>query len=284
MWMGIAVAILVIGLFIQKLTPHLLPSIFTTIARPFWRIEFSLQSGSLRSPEALLNENEDLKRQLADISVRMQSTTILEQENSDLKAILGRSSDVSASTTISTTTPITASAITSPITSKTTTGSRTKQPNVVPILSAILVRPPLAPYDELVIDIGADYGVSVGDNVYAPGNVIIGHIVDVLSNTSKVELLSSPSSSFEVEIGAQAIPATAHGRGGGQYSADLSHDTTVQAGDLVIVPSIDHKIVGIVGAVNTDPAHPFSTILFAPPANMFSMRWVIVGTSVVTAH
>ncbi len=268
---SIFATVIILCLIIVRFAPHFIPSIFTTIARPFWIMEFSIQSGSLRSPESLLNENEDLKRQLTDLTVRMQSTSILEKENSDLEAMLGRTINFASSTTATST----LSATSTKVLLKPTT--KTKSPSAMPVLSAVLAHPPFAPYDELIIDIGSDYGVNVGDNVYAPGNVLIGHVSDVLANTSKVELLSSPSSSFEVLIGGQTITATAHGRGGGQYSAELSHDALVQVGDLVIMPFIDHIVVGIVGAMVTDPANSFKTVLFAPPASIYGLRWVMVN-------
>ena len=281
---SIFTAVVIVCLIIVRFAPHFIPSIFTTIARPFWRMEFSLQSGALRSPEALLNENEDLKRQLTDLTVRMQSTSILEQENSDLEAMLGRTINFASSTATSTATGTTTTSLTLSAKLAPKTNAKVKTLFVQPVLSAVLAHPPFAPYDELVIDIGSDYAVTVGNNVYAPGNVLIGHISDVLSNTSKVELLSSPSNSFEVLIGSQTVTATAHGRGGGQYSAELSHDAVVQVGDLVIMPSIDRTVVGIVGAVVTDPANSFETVLFAPPASIYGLRWVMVNTSLPVTH
>ena len=222
-------------------TPHFFPSIFNTIVRPFWRMEFSLQSGSLRSPTQLLNENENLKQQLADAQVRMQTIQATETENAEFKAMLGRAS----------TTPR--------------------------ILAAVLKRPPFSGYDEIIIDAGLDKGFSTTSLVYASGNILIGKVSDVLGETSKVTLFSSPGQKYDVLIGAEHAPAVAVGRGGGQYEAQLSRDVKVVEGDVVVSPSLNDKAFGIVTGVLSDPAQPFETVLFAPPVNVYQLRWVLVN-------
>ena len=233
------VIVILIAAF-QFFMPHFLPGLWTNLARPFWREEFGIGSGTLSSQDQLLNENEDLKRQLADDQVRMQSVSSLEDQNNELLNILGRAS----------TTPY--------------------------ILAAVLKRPPYSPYDELVIDIGKDHGVSTSSLVYAPGNVLIGRVTDVMSETSKVILLSSPGQQYQVLVGGAHTPATATGRGGGQYQAQVSRDVKVQEGDYVSDPSLNDRVFGIVTSVLSDPADPFATVLFAPPVNLYQLRWVLI--------
>jgi cell shape-determining protein MreC len=234
----LAAAVLVIYMFV----PHFFPSLFTSMVRPFWRTELSIELGSLQSLESLLQENQYLKRQIADADARLQTIAATEAENQELKAILGRAS----------TTPY--------------------------ILAAVLSHPPISVYDELVIDAGSDLGFTAGDTVYAPGNVPIGTISDVLGQTSKVTLFSSPGQKYQVQIGAAHAPATAVGRGGGQYEADIPRDAKVSAGDFVLAPSLNAKPFGVVVTVLADPAQPFETVLFAPPVNIYATRWVLVDT------
>lgn len=233
------VIVVIIALF-QFFMPHFLPGLWTSLARPFWRAEFSISSGTLSSQDQLLNENEELKRELADDAVRMQSVNALQDENTQLMTILGRAS----------TTPY--------------------------ILAAVLKRPPYSPYDELIIDIGKDHTVSTTSLVYAPGNVLIGRVTDVMSDTAKVVLLSSPGQQYQVLVGAAHTPATATGRGGGQYQAQVSRDVKVQEGDYISDPSLNDRIFGIVTTVLSDPADPFATVLFAPPVNLYQLKWVLV--------
>ena len=250
--------------------PHFLPAIFTTIARPFWRMEFSATNGSLRSPEYLLSQNEDLKRQLADMTIRSQTTQSISNENSELKSLLNR--------------PVSATA------TATSTASSTKVVALLTpskyILAAVLRRPPVAAYDELIIDLGQNDGALTGNLVYAPGNVLVGTVSDTLGQTSKVVLFSSPGMTYEVLINNaatnKAVPATAHGLGGGQFSVQVPRDVISNIGDTVTVSSINNKTIGVVGGVITDPAKPFETILFTSLANIYDLRWVLVDTNRVT--
>ena len=239
---GVFLAALLIFVGIRLVMPHFFPSLFTSIARPFWRTQFSIESGSLETPAALLADNETLRRELQAALVQGQSIQALEIENEELKSILGRAS----------TTPYT--------------------------LAAVLEKPPFSGYDSLIIDAGADQGFSSTSMVYAPGNVLIGRVSDVLGQTSKVALFSSHGQSYQVMIGPAHSPATAVGQGGGQYSAQLSRDVKVSEGDVVLAPSLSNAPFGIVTAVISDPAQPFEQILFAPPINIYELRWVLVDT------
>src|SRR5689334_1879444 len=85
----VAFVILVI-IALQFVFPHFMPSVFTTLFRPFWTTRFSMSAGSLESREALLLKNEELKRQLDEYEVRLDSIRAVEEENVVLKDILGR--------------------------------------------------------------------------------------------------------------------------------------------------------------------------------------------------
>jgi cell shape-determining protein MreC len=267
-----AAGIVVIIIGIQLVVPHFLPAIFTTIARPFWRMEFSLGSGSLNSPQALLAENESLKLQLDNLNVRQQSVQAVINDNSELLALLGRPD---ASSTLQVTN---IQSVTSTSTASSTSISYLKSmPGI--ILAAVLVQPPIISYDELLIDIGADHGIAPGSKVYAPGNVLIGTTTDIFSQTAKVKLFSSPGETYPVLIGPTHIPATAVGRGGGQYQAEVPQASKINQDDIVSDSSINDAPFGIVSAVLANPADPFETVLFAPPVNIYQLRWVLVATT-----
>jgi cell shape-determining protein MreC len=139
-----------------------------------------------------------------------------------------------------------------------------------------LVRPPVAAYDNLVIDAGKDHGFATTSLVYASGNVLIGKVTDVQAETSKVTLFSSPGQKFDVMIGTTHTPAIAVGRGGGQYEAQVPRGSVVAEGDAVSAPSLNGKPFGIVTSVISDPAQVFVTVLFAPPVNLYQLRWALV--------
>lgn len=242
---GISAFFAVIIILVQILFPHFFSAIITSVIRPFWRTEFSIESGSLKSPQVLLTENESLKLQLEEANIRLQTIQAIEIENTELKSFFGRNTNA--------------------------TSTRNKR-----ILAPVLVRPGMGIYNELIIDGGKDMSFAVGDKVYATGDILIGSISGVLGETSKISLLSSPGNILNVLIGPSNISATAIGRGGGQYYAELPRTVKVSTGDFVIIPSIDDKPFGIVSVVESDPAQSFETILFAPPINIYQLRWVLV--------
>jgi cell shape-determining protein MreC len=237
--------VIVVLIAVTSLTRLIFPSAFsglsTAIARPFWRTQFSLANGQLESAEGLLAANQDLLRKLDEANTKLLSASMVIAENDQLKSMMGRAS----------TTPH--------------------------ILAAVLKKPPLAPYDELVLDVGSDMDFTIGDMVYANGNIPIGKIRDVSVHSSKVLLFSSPGQTFNVLVGKMNIPATAIGRGGGQYSMELPRTTAVSEGDFVSIPSLRSNLYGIVGAVVADPSLPFETILFSAPVNIYQLKWVLVG-------
>jgi cell shape-determining protein MreC len=244
---GIALAcgiVVVFGSVMQFFRPSFFPAMVTTLVRPFWRAELSLKLGSMRTPGELLQDNQFLERKLDDANVRLKTIQSVLTENAELKALMGRAS----------TTPY--------------------------ILAAVLKHPPTAGYDELIIDAGDDAGFSVGNNVYAVGDVLIGRVAEAQSQTSKVRLYSSPGERYSVLIGPDHSPATAVGRGGGQYEAELPRDIKVSAGDFVLDLSLNDRPFGVVISVLSDPAQPFEKVLFAPPVNIYELRWVLVDPKI----
>jgi len=232
--------IISIYFLVQFLFPHFLPALFTSIAVPFWRAQFSIESGSLLSSLSLLRENEELKRELLLNSTKMTTVEYLDLENAQLRKLLHSTSS--------------------------------KQY----ILSAILKRPPLYPYDELIIDIGSDRNISTTSIVYAEGDIPIGRVTDVFGKSSKVILFSSPGEKNEVLIGDKNILAEANGVGGGQFEVELPKGAIVNVGDFVVLATLDSRPFGKVVSVDTSSSLPFQKVLFSVPINLYQLRWVLI--------
>ena len=243
---GAAVVIAVI----QWLSPQFFPSLFSAVISPFWRVEFSVTNDGMKSRDQLLAENASLLRQISDDKMRYASSTLelLEMQNSDLLALVGRASSTPRGL----------------------------------LAAAVLARPTFMPYDELLIDLGSSDDISTTTLVYAPGRVLIGRVTDILGSTAKVMLFSSPKQSLQVEIGAERVRATASGRGGGQYEAEVPHGSGINVGDVVSDINIHDRAFGIVVSIKTDPANPFDQIFFAPPVNIYQLHFVEVETPIIT--
>lgn len=268
---SVGVVFVVLVIFVQIFAPHVFPTLWTSIAAPFWRIQFAYETGALRTHDELLAENQTLKAAIAEFEARYASSTtaLLESQNDELLRLLGRSSLTSATST-------TVVVETSPKKKTTTTTKISTSDQKQFRLAAVLARPTLTPFDELIIDLGSDDDISTTTLVYSEGRTNIGRVVDVLPHTSRVRLYSSPEETYSVFIGNDHIPATAHGKGGGQYSADVPHGSSVVTGDIVTDSSVHDRVFGTVVSVVTDPANPFDTVLFAPPVVLNSLRFVLV--------
>lgn len=241
---GFAVAVAAAVGLVEFFAPHAFPTFGSALARPFWRERFAVEIGAFRPPSEILAENERLKMEIADLRMNYDGSTaaLLESRYQDLLTLFGRAS----------TTP--------------------KQY----ILGSVLARPALMPYDELIIDIGQADGVSTTSQVYAAEKVLIGRIKQLLSHSAKVILYSSPRETYDVLIGPKHIPATAVGRGGGQYKAEVPHGSLVEVGNVVSDAALYGRAFGVVVSIITDPSNPFDTVLFAPPVNISQIRFVLV--------
>lgn len=240
---AVIVAVLVL---IQFAFPNAFSSVFSYFFSSAWSGDKALSS-DLTPKQQLMQENAALQQQLELYQGEASSSKAVADENAELRSLLGRPA-----------------------------GTQDL------ILASVLKRPPGAGYDYLILDAGTADGVAVGDPIYLSDDIALGQIVEADPHTSKAELYSSPGTSYDVLIGADHIPATAVGQGGGSFAATVSREAGVLAGDEVVIPGIQFSSsaasFGSVEAVISDPAQPFAKILFAAPVNPYGLDFVLVGT------
>lgn len=226
--------------------PRFYPSIFYPVTSVAWKTEtavvdwFSFIGNMLKSKSSLLSENEAFKRELDTNKTSLLTLTALQQENENLKSILGR------------------------------------KPEGQMVLGVVMSRPPISPYDTLVIDSGSNDGIEVGDRVYTEGDVLIGEVAEIYSNESKVTLFSTPGKKTNISFVNSSVEVEAIGRGGGNFMANIPIDAGIKEGDMVILPDIKLHTFGIVKKIAADRANSFSTILFKTPININAVRFVEV--------
>jgi len=244
---GILVVVASIAL-VHFFFPHTVSLFLHTIARPLWSAQqatVALIEGVphfLQSKQKLITENSTLQSQIKVMQLQLHSRNVLYEENKTLKELLGRG-----------------------------TAEDT-------LLAGILSRPHSSLYDTFVIDIGRSEGVKKGARVVVSGDIVIGVVEKVFKNTSLVTLFSTPGVETEIVIGLQQIVATAIGRGGGNFIAQLPRDAGIEEGDSIVIPGVGIKLFGIVETIEVDITQPFQTILFKNPVNMAEIKWVQVVT------
>jgi len=222
-------------------------SILFAIGKPIWIVRNNIVSfissnhDVLKSKLALINENNTLKEQIQSYEKDRVFADAIKKENEDLKNILNRNTTYSKK-----------------------------------ILSAVLEKPYLSPYDTLIIDVGSRDGVSTGDKVLANGYNFIGYVSEVYDGSSKVILYSSYGEKVKVFIGPNNVEKEAMGIGGGNFKIEMPKEMDIKEGDSITIPSISANLFAVVEKVESKENDSFENILFKSVVNMSELRWVEV--------
>lgn len=145
------------------------------------------------------------------------------------------------------------------------------------VLAGVLARPPVSPYDVLVVDRGTKDGVSTGALVYGAGGVPLGTVAAATQNSSRVLLYSSPGKETAAWVGEAKIPLTIVGEGSGAFYSMASRDAGISAGMPVYVAGPGALPVGEVSMVETNPAATEVRVHIRPVTNPFSITWVTIS-------
>ena len=196
------------------------------------------------SNKTLALENDALRAQIASTSVALMDRDMLYAENLQLKTLLNN--PVSVHTT----------------------------------LAAVLMRPPGSPYDTLMLDVGSQNGVAVGDLVAAGGSIYIGTIEAVYPTASRATLFSAPGETYEALLINKrtnaSVPISIAGQGGASLTGQVPAGTDVAVGDRIIFPGVASQLVAQVSAVDSTIEQSFKTVYMQLPVNPFSLQFVEV--------
>ncbi|MEK7575905.1 MAG: rod shape-determining protein MreC [Patescibacteria group bacterium] len=188
----------------------------------------------------LNQENKSLKEKIFELESRNLQCGIIEQQNLELKNLLSRDD---------------------------------KEKYMV---ASIILKPPQAPYDTLLLDAGLDNGIEKGMMVTAYGNVLIGYVVDVFFQTSKIKLISFEGEEINVVLQPSGISAIAIGRGGENFEIVFPRSVEVKSGDLVTTSGMKPLVVGIAERVEVNISDAFQKILFRIPLNIQELKYVMI--------
>ena len=224
------------------------PSVIVALAEPLWKGGATLEAAvgnataGVGNSETLANENTQLAAQVASLQ---NQNAVLTARSQDLTKLLG--------------------------------GSTTSGTTAQGIAAGVLARPPLSPYDTLVVGMGAKDGVVVGAVVTASGGIPIGTVQSTTAHTATVALLSMADHTTDAWVGENRIPLTLSGMGAGAFTATLPKAAAVNVGDNVYVPGPGAIPVGTISQVETDPSSPSVTLSIQPFVNIFSTTWVEIA-------
>ena len=147
-------------------------------------------------------------------------------------------------------------------------------PEVTGLLAGVVARPPMSPYDVLVIALGERSGVHSGMIAYTRANIPVGTVEQVSETTARVLLYSAPERVTLGWIGEAKVPVSLVGRGSGAFVGELSKDVAVSVGDGVYIPGPGAQLIGHVVEVANTPSSPSVLVQIRPLGNPFSITWV----------
>ena len=146
------------------------------------------------------------------------------------------------------------------------------------ILGNILSQKNQSIYSSILIDLGANDGISEGQRVFALGNIPVGRIAQVEANSSKVVLYSSPGERTEVIVSGSTYSGFMEvvGRGGGNFEIILPRDFVIAEGTEIILPGAFPYVLGAVKTIISDPRDAFQKALIVSPVNIQELKFVQV--------
>jgi cell shape-determining protein MreC len=238
--------VVLILIFFNSVAFNIVSRTAQVFARPLWVGEAKISNSlsiffqSLGSKQALVEENERLRQEIAGLKLLDVTAQVVQQENETLREVCLRNDTVER------------------------------------IAGAVITRPDRSAYDTFVVDIGWQHGVKQSSRVFSNGNILIGDIAEVYAKTALVQLYSTPGVVTSVVVGEKATPAEAVGRGGGNFEITLPRGIEIAEGDSVSAPSLGGGALGVVGEVILNPTDSFQTVLLRGPINIQSLRIVTV--------
>src|SRR3989344_7766849 len=149
-----------------------------------------------------------------------------------------------------------------------------RTPSGTGILAAVISRPPISPYDVLVIDRGSESGIGAGDLALGPGGVPVGRVGSAGQTTARILLFSSFGTEEAVWVGKKHTPATLRGEGSGAFSIALPKTAPGDVGDAITLVGASGALIGTVEKIEEDPTSPTKNLFVQNALNLFSISWV----------
>ena len=221
--------------------------IFNNIGLPIWKTQNVITEKTsdlgylLKTKESVYKENENLVQENTNLLNSMVDYQILKNENDQLKELLGRL-------------PVKSSFV----------------------LGNILTKPNHSLYDSIIIDIGSDNGIEIGNKVYVDSVIPIGEISKIYPKTSLVTLYSNPSQITEGVIDGSNATVGLMGRGGGNFEMTIPLDLSSEKGVMVTLPGASWEVIAIIDGVVSSASEPLKKVILHSPVNIQSVKWVEV--------
>lgn len=234
----LASAVLVVIVFFGPLS-----RLVKTIATPLWQTRqaaVELSDRVLRSKKSLAAELASVEAELTESRLKIIELATIEEENKELKKLLGRPEGQEA------------------------------------VLAGILTYPNQSLYNTFQIDAGTEQGVVVGARVFVGTSMLIGTITDTTLQSATVTPFASPGNEISAYVSGSDVTVLVSGRGGGDFEVELPRDIAFEPGMTIVSQGIHSYTIAIIERIVSDPRDPFQKLLARMPVNLRMVKWVTV--------
>gem|GEM_PF-6315672 len=143
------------------------------------------------------------------------------------------------------------------------------------VVARVVARPPVSPYDTLVIDAGAQHKLAAGMQVFSSTEVAIGVVKEVRDTSSVVALYSHSGEKTEVSIPSVAGTLRAEGYGGGTIAVTVPHGIAVATNTPVYLAS-SHILIGYTGDSHPELREHADIVFATSPLSFRNLTWISV--------
>lgn len=145
------------------------------------------------------------------------------------------------------------------------------------IVAGVLARPPVSPYDVLIVDAGELEGVKSGAQVFGNGGIPVGTVASMSPHNARVLLYSAPGRETAAWIGEKRTAVTLVGQGSGAFTTTVAREAGVVSGDGIYAAGPGSLPIATVLSVENDPSAPTARVRVTPITNPFSITWVSIS-------
>lgn len=241
-----SLALIAALVLLRVLAPGFSTRVMHAVSVPLWRSGNAVADTAeladvlTKSKTALARENANLRRELESSRRELSALQSLASENDELRRLLDLSGEEGFVTAV------------------------------------VLAKPPLSPYDSLVIEFGPNSPVAVGARVYAEGDAALGEIAEVNGTTAIARLYSTAGTEVDGTMDRTNVEHKAQGTGGGSFELKVPKEVDIQVGDKLVMPGLRPKVLGIVRQIDSRPSDSFQHALIKSPVNIFQLEWVMI--------
>ncbi len=144
------------------------------------------------------------------------------------------------------------------------------------IAAGVISRPPQSFYDVIIIDIGNENGINVGNKVILPFGALIGEVTKSLSKTSQITLFSTYGKETEAILERGEVPITITGLGGGNFEIKIPRDISIEKDDRILSKGLDPRLIAIVEDITAESTDSFKKVIAVTPNSIYSLRYVYI--------